>query len=572
MFLLDCEDIYSIKLQVNSTTLIEEIDRTSGLDESDRNMLGSEHYWGRLDLSKQSSLKTCKQCLETSLEHMATKKVSFFLERRLLIFKNRVVILELLLAGKPGLQTAFDKLITLSTTEAQNLVSLQNLAIVAVLLGKVNEAMALMRRAQVSDESFARVSLALRPNDESFLDSLKDAFDDRYWFIVSKGIMSYKKGEYDRAYAYLMNSVKRLENIRRDAQGKDQKASSQEAILSLPLLKSKRYDSKAIFSGEFIETHCPLIFFEELPLQMMQELVIRIRFLMAICNKFLRKPASSLSVHLDLLAQCEEDESRPKLTTPEPKPEILQIVESIGRNYLDESYIARFETQKASLVDYPLAKIGYGEVATLHLYSENVPEALLHALLYVQYTDPSFNILLEIVLKTFDCATAATKKVLEPSTQDLIDEAYKWLKEEFERSKSNPNPRRLERCQQTAFLGSFLEYKIKRDEASCKFLGKLQEFEDLLKRSSHNANSVLSYNLGIFAENPEEPLCASFSLNYSSWLHLYLKEKQDINPAEKIAALLISLNLNFDNQLCWNLLARFMMSQGYIKFSLQAYD
>lgn len=145
MSLLDFEDLYGIPLELNIKTILEEI--SIGVQGMASKMLSSELFWSKLSLNDTSSIKDAKEVTGQTLAEFEAMEPDFFYERRLLIFKNRLVLLRLLETGESELAPAFDRLLDLNIKEAENVVSQQNLAVVALSLGKTEETNYLLKRA-----------------------------------------------------------------------------------------------------------------------------------------------------------------------------------------------------------------------------------------------------------------------------------------------------------------------------------------------------------------------------------------------------------------------------------------
>jgi hypothetical protein len=398
---------------------------------------------------------------------------------------------------------------------------------------------------------------------------MKEIYEAKYWYILTRGLIYFKTGEYSKAYGFLLNGMKRLDSLSREASQRSGaiRSTAKKGLVTLTKLKSGRLDSKCIFSMDYINKNCPTIYFEELSESVQQDILLNIRYILAVCNKFLQKPYPSISMHLDILAILSSQDDIELLPT-QNRPDLAKIIEIIGLNLVTDAARAKYEDAKLKLSNHLLNKLSIGELATLYLYNENVYESLYYAMLYSNYQDVSLSILMELIIKALDLMNDHQKLITKKAVEDLVDHAFDKFQAKYEECKDNLL--QLEVVQQIAFLGSFLEYKAKRDPKSTKFLYKLLNYDKILEHTSQTDNNVLTYNLGIFNEQVEKPLCAYFSLNYSSWIQYYLKSADLIPPAEGLAAILISLNLNFDNQLCWNLLARYMLSHEYFKFSLQA--
>lgn len=404
--------------------------------------------------------------------------------------------------------------------------------------------------------------MALNYRDLEMIENLREVYDTRYWYILLRGLLYFKTGEYNKAYSFLLNGLKRIGSIKR-ATGGVQK-SNRKYVVGLTKLESGRYESKAIFNQDYLSKHCPVCFFELLADTQQEDIVANLRLIMAICNKFLQKPVPSTTMLIDLLASLEE---RQGSFLTENTSELCNIVECIGFAVISDVSKNRYFKMKSRLPAHTVAKKSYGELCTVLLYTEDMAESLSYGMLYANYSDPSLVILMEMVAKIWDISPDHVRTIISKAIEDLVDYAFGKFSSCYE--EESKNIMKLEVLQQIAFLGSFLEYKIRREKPT-KFLHSMQDYTLLLDHTNQTDNNILSYNLGLFNEKEDAPLCASFSLNYSSWIQYFLKTQGAVSPAESLAALLISLNLNFDNQLCWNLLSRFMLRQDYIKFSLQA--
>ena len=381
--------------------------------------------------------------------------------------------------------------------------------------------------------------------------------------MVSRGLYSFKIGDYSKAYNFLLNGLKRLEGMRKETHSKPRQ--TRKNVITLTKLKSGRYESKVLFSPEFICKNFPTFFFEELPEDTQADIILNIKFLIAICNKFLQKPFPANSLLLDILESLKDVEAEPLAGQECP---VNAIVEEIGQQFLGDAPKQQYLEVKAGLMSQELAKYCYGELAVISLYTEKNVESLVYAMLYSNFKNPSFNILFEVLIGLWDQFDERLRVAVQGKLEELVDICYAHFEAAYPQVLGDQV--RFEAYQQMAFLGSFLEYKLRRPSARCKFLGKLEGYTQLLAHTEQTDNNVLTYNLGVLNENEENPLCAHFSLNYNAWMQYYLKLSQTASIQHKISALLISINLNFDNQMCWNLLGRFMLKNGFFKFGLQA--
>lgn len=145
MCLLDFEDLFGIPLELNIKNILEEI--SIGVQGISSKMLSCELFWANLDLKDSSSIHDAREVIGQTLAEFEAMEADFFFERRILIFKNRLILLGLLENGKTELQNAFDSLLDLNLKEAENVVSMQNLAVIALSLGKSEETNYLLKRA-----------------------------------------------------------------------------------------------------------------------------------------------------------------------------------------------------------------------------------------------------------------------------------------------------------------------------------------------------------------------------------------------------------------------------------------
>lgn len=404
--------------------------------------------------------------------------------------------------------------------------------------------------------------MALNYKDQELLEQLKESYDARYWYIVLRGLLYFKTGDYAKAYGFLLNGVKRLVTLRRDPG--TMKKDTRTYVVGLSTLRSGRYESKATFSKDYVSKNCPLFYFEELSEHQQADIINHMRLIMAVCNKFLQKPIPATSMLVDLLENIDADSTA--LLIPQ-KTDLSHIMECIGYAYISDTIKTRYLKMKSKLYASDVAMRCYGEICNLMLYTEDLTESLVYGMLYANYPHVSYVILMELIVKLWDAIPEHLRLVITKAIEDLVDLAFEYFASNYE--DHSGNILKFEVLQQIAFLGSLLEYKLKRVKPT-KFLHNLDKYPLMLIHTNNTDNNVLTYNLGLFNEREDEPLCTAFSLNYSSWIQYYLKVHETVSPSESLAALLISLNLNFDNQLCWNLLARFMMKNDYLKFSLQA--
>ena len=377
-------------------------------------------------------------------------------------------------------------------------------------------------------------------------------------------------GDYSKSYNFLLNGIKRLENIRNNSEVKQTKINKKH-VVSLSKLRSNRYESKVIFSSDFISKFCPVYFFEELNEKHQTDIIFNIKFLIAVCNKFLQKPFPSSSLLLDIVSHFESESGAYQKLEKREGNTLNQIIEGIGFDYLGDSPKQAYTEIKSKLLDSKLMMLCYGELAILSLYNEKYADSLYYVMLYSNYNndDVSLNVVLEVMIGLWDKFDERTRQSISQMMESLADIAFEKFQANYEKVQGEKLV--FQAYQQLAFLGSFLEYKIKRLASKNKFLSKLESYSVLLDHSDDTDNNVLTYNLGVLNEDESNPLCAYFSLNYNSWMQYFLRLGETSPTSNRIAALLISLNLNFDNQMCWNLLSRYMLKNGYLKFSLQAY-
>ena len=150
MYLFDCEDFYSLPIQINAKKSLEEI--SGGLNNSDWNkMLTCEHFWNNMDPTDKGSAKDTALTIETTLSDLSKDNLEFFSERRLLVLKNRLVLCRLIEGGEAAIEQALNSLIDINMKDAENVVSQQNLAVIALTMGRVQEALYLINRAFTTD-------------------------------------------------------------------------------------------------------------------------------------------------------------------------------------------------------------------------------------------------------------------------------------------------------------------------------------------------------------------------------------------------------------------------------------
>lgn len=150
MFLLDSEDLFGTQPKIN---IKEQINRVSAELENENHskFLTCEFYWSNLDINKQSSVRDVAGVIRQTLEQLAAVQKEFFTERRVLVYKNRLVALSILEKGEESLESAFEQLIELNLKEAENNLSQQNIAVVSILLGKASETSYLINKIIESD-------------------------------------------------------------------------------------------------------------------------------------------------------------------------------------------------------------------------------------------------------------------------------------------------------------------------------------------------------------------------------------------------------------------------------------
>ena len=138
MFLLDSEDLFGTQPKIN---IKEHINRISASLENENHskFLTCELYWNNLDINKQTSIKDTAGVILQTLEQLAAVQKEYFTERRVLVYKNRLIALSILEKGEESLETAFQQLIELNLREAENNLSQQNIAVVSIILGKAGE-------------------------------------------------------------------------------------------------------------------------------------------------------------------------------------------------------------------------------------------------------------------------------------------------------------------------------------------------------------------------------------------------------------------------------------------------
>jgi hypothetical protein len=145
MYLLDCEDFYSITLEINLKNLVSKL--ASELTENGPiKVLTAELIWMNLNPSQTMVLKDSICTLDSIIKEDFLQ--DYFSERRFLVFKNRLILLKLLLDGEAGLGEAHAALVELNLKEAENFVSQQNLVVVCLLLNRRGETDFLINRAK----------------------------------------------------------------------------------------------------------------------------------------------------------------------------------------------------------------------------------------------------------------------------------------------------------------------------------------------------------------------------------------------------------------------------------------
>lgn len=146
--LIDFEDLFSIPIELNVQEILEEV--SVGVDAMGSKLLSCELFWLKLSLADTSSIKDCFCTTEQTIFELADLIPDFFSERRILILKNRMILMNLLMKGKDYLAEAFEKLLELNMKEAENIISQQNLAVVALVMGKKEEARVLLSKIGAS--------------------------------------------------------------------------------------------------------------------------------------------------------------------------------------------------------------------------------------------------------------------------------------------------------------------------------------------------------------------------------------------------------------------------------------
>ena len=145
MILLDFEDLFSVPIELKIKNILEEI--SEGVQGINSRLLTCELFWSNISLDDPSSVADCLQVTSQTLAEFDAMVPDFFSERRILVFKNRLLILNLVQTGETFLTSAFDQLLEINLKEAENIVSQQNLAVVAMLQGKMEETNFLLKRA-----------------------------------------------------------------------------------------------------------------------------------------------------------------------------------------------------------------------------------------------------------------------------------------------------------------------------------------------------------------------------------------------------------------------------------------
>ena len=242
-------------------------------------------------------------------------------------------------------------------------------------------------------------------------------------------------------------------------------------MITLTRLKSGRYESKALFNPEFISKHFPVFFFEELSEESQTDILLNVKFLIAICNKFLQKPFPANSLLQDILESLQDVEAEP---LAKKDCRVNAIIEDIGQQFLGDEPKQQYLEAKAGLKSHTLAKFCYGELAVLSLYCEKHLETLVYAMLYSHFEDPSFNIIFEVLIGLWEQFDERLRTAIQGLLEELVDICFAHFEQTYEAAQADPT--RFEVYQQMAFLGSFLEYKLRRTTATCKFLGKLEKY------------------------------------------------------------------------------------------------
>lgn len=150
MFLLDCEDLYSSYLEMNTKQMINKVSSYLENDHQSK-FLNCELFWGNLDLNSTTSIKDTQQVIKETIESSKEEDIDFFTERRIIVYRNRSISLALMERGDSYLEEAFSILVDLNMKEAENNISQQNLAVVSMLLNKTNETQYIVNRVVESD-------------------------------------------------------------------------------------------------------------------------------------------------------------------------------------------------------------------------------------------------------------------------------------------------------------------------------------------------------------------------------------------------------------------------------------
>lgn len=156
MILLDFEDLFSVPLDLDIKNILEEI--SEGVQGINSRLLTCELFWSNMTPDDKSSVDDCLEVTKQSMIELDSMVPDFFAERRVLVFKNRLILLKLLQAGEGFLGTAFDQLLDINLKEAENIVSQQNLAVVSMLQGKMDETNFLLKRAGSANAVVLRLS------------------------------------------------------------------------------------------------------------------------------------------------------------------------------------------------------------------------------------------------------------------------------------------------------------------------------------------------------------------------------------------------------------------------------
>jgi hypothetical protein len=166
-------------------------------------------------------------------------------------------------------------------------------------------------------------------------------------------------------------------------------------LMSLSVLSSGRYSSKAQFSSSYIKNNCPILYCDQLSHEELQIHINRVNFIVCVLNKLLGKPKSALLGFSSLIQTVYEDsqsESAGNISTNVDTfddSELHQIYKKMAGSLLTikESSDLQLDLSKISKISNKekkrVLRFCFGESALCYSYSSQYRKSIITLLTYL---------------------------------------------------------------------------------------------------------------------------------------------------------------------------------------------